>query len=112
MGQATVMTSAQVLLHLLAKPYDRPPSDTTPADHAQQPRSYGTPQQPSVHTMAYLGTHMSHSQIDSVRSHCTSQTQQLITHILYSLVHTLSQTTVPVNQPHYIYRSPCIHLST
>src|SRR5882724_11520180 len=53
------MTSAQVPLSLLAKPYDRPHLDAPPVDHAQPLRSYGTPLQPSVHMTAYLSTHMS-----------------------------------------------------
>ena len=44
--------------------------------------------------------------IYNVRSYCTSLTQQLITHGLYLLVHTLNQTPVPVDRPCYIYGHP------
>ena len=91
---------------LIRQHYDRQPLDAPPEDHAQPPRSHDAPWQESAHMMACLGTHMSHSQIDSVRSHHTSWTQQLITYTSYLLIHILSQTPVLVNQPHYIYRSP------
>jgi len=81
----------------------------TPMDHAQP-----------LDLTTYLGSHpctqwptsaltVSHSWTESVRPHCTSQTQKFITQTSYLLVSNLSRTPVPVNQP--IYRSPCIHLS-
>jgi len=36
--------------------------------------------------------------------------QELASHSSYSLGSILSWTPVPVIQPHYIYRSPCVHL--
>src|SRR5882724_10105080 len=43
---------------LLAEPYGRPLSDAPSAGHAQPPGLYYRSWQPSVYTMAYLGTHM------------------------------------------------------
>jgi len=80
---------------------------THPVDHAQPPGSHGTPWHPSLHTLAYLSTHtfLTHGQTVSgpmapARPMATHHPQ------LVMLTHILGWTTVPVDQPHYGYRSP------
>ena len=73
--------------------------------HAWPPGPYSRPQQPSMYTRAYLGTHTHLTHGQTVSGHLW----QLTTCSSYSLTCILSQTPVPVIiQPCYFFRSPYI----
>jgi len=78
-----------------------------PVDHVQLP--YSRPQQPSVHTMAYLSTHTCLTDRQMVSGPMALAELTAAHHLHASLVRLQSLLSV---QPCYIYRSPLVHPGT